>query len=129
MNTLPAPGTMMPDDTVYVGFVPSTGQFLYAQTADADLPLSFNSAAAYAQRLGHDWRVPTPEEAELLNAHRNDGALKGTFNALGAYWTSETTAGFDDYGTMQRFDVGYQAAMLKDTPISLRCVRALPRKA
>ncbi len=83
----PAVGAVMADGSVFAGVTPGTTPTLvFAAPADADVYVSFNTAAAAIEKLnsenylGHDdWRLPDRAELEMLHAARTKGALRGTF--------------------------------------------------
>lgn len=73
------PGTLRADGTVFVGFLPATGEAICALPQEGRLRTFFNRFAAtrHARALnakkvaGHsDWRQPTAEEKEILRAAR-----------------------------------------------------------
>jgi len=93
------PGTRVYDSSIAAGTSPTTGQKIYALPQDADVRMSFNDAAAYVEQLnknktlGHDdWRLPDPEELQLLCGMQNTGAFSGTFN-----WASKPVDNTEGY--------------------------------
>ena len=121
------PGDKMPDGTVYAGLSPGIGRPLYTTPADPPLTVTFKSAHEYAARLdahGHkDWRVPTPDELNVLFENR---AAIGAFDVSGsekAGWYMTSEASDETYAWGQRFSDGYRGFDFKDLGASLRCVR------
>jgi hypothetical protein len=107
----------MPDGTIFAGISPALGRRIFVAPQDASVAMKWKAAQLYALDLdahGHqDWKVPSREELELLYRNRNKGALKGTFNARGRYWSSEAPSGIVVTGTLA--DV-LAARMLVRTP-------------
>src|SRR5205823_5371979 len=103
---------------------------MYTTPDDAPLTYTFNQAQKYAANLDanghHDWRVPTTRELNVLWKHRNEGALKGTFNTTGsivAGWYRSSSQNYNIYAWDQRFSDGGQDYHYKSAASSLRCVR------
>lgn len=118
----PAIGQHLPDDTVYAGISPATGQPMYTTTKDSCLCESWTDAMNYAANVtmhGHDdWRAPTKAELHQLFTHR---AAIGNFNELGhitrgRYWSSSP----------EDMTCAWAQPLLDGSPVSvmaLRCVR------
>ena len=81
-----------PDDGgVYVGKSATNGRDLHAALADEREYMTFDEALEAAAKMRkqpgrENAHVPTPEELDKnLFAHKDDGALKGTFNTSGSF--------------------------------------------
>lgn len=100
----PAPGDRMPDGTIFAGVSPASGRRIFVTPEDAPGALPWKAAYRYARDLdahGHrDWKLPAREELEILYRNRHKGALEGTFNASGRYWSSEALSGFVITGSL-----------------------------
>ncbi len=128
----PAIGDVMQDGTVYAGLSPNTGKPMFAAPADAPLTMDFKAAAKYARELQvgdkNDFRVPTPEELDVLFHNRDKGALKDTFNKSGNMYTGGYYGTSKDYYRthifVQRFRDGRKTASFSRwSKASIRCVR------
>lgn len=131
-SNAPEIGAVMADGTIYAGLSPNTGRPMFAAPADAPLTLNFKAAAKYAKELHigdkNDFRVPTPEELDVLFHNRDRGALKGTFNTSGNMYTGGMYGTSKDYYHthifVQRFLDGQKSAnFLRTQAASIRCVR------
>lgn len=120
-------GDVMPDGTVYAGISPDTGAPLYAAPGDTAQLYTYGEAKDYAAALtayGHkDWRVPTPNE---LNVLFGNSALIGGFNVTssdpsGWYWSSAPGAHGTAWG--QRFSDGWQRDFYANLKSEVRLVR------
>ena len=126
--TVPAPGTIMQDGTIYAGVSPDTGRPIYTTPKDAPLLCLFNEAGNYPSKLEahgcQDWRVPTKAELKVL--FRNRAAIGG-FNTsgshpAGSYWSSSRLG--DGLAWTQRFSDGFHGYnVFKGFQSALRCVR------
>ena len=76
---------------VYVGKSATNGKDLHAALADEREYMTFDEALEAAAKMRkqpgrENAHVPTPEELDKnLFAHKDDGALKGTFNTSGSF--------------------------------------------
>lgn len=122
-----APGTVMPDGTIYAGTSPDTGRAFYAAAKDVPKKLSWYRAQSYAARCndhGHsDWRLPTIRE---LNVLFNNRAAVGGFEQSGLFpagiYRSSTQAGTKSARVM-RFGNGGLGNCSKTNALAVRCVR------
>jgi hypothetical protein len=121
-------GDVMPDGSIYAGLSPDTNNPMYATVDDANLTMTFNKAKEYASKLEaygrKDWRLPTKSELKLLFHNKEEGALSGTFNPAGFYWSSEELS-IAAWG--QRFSDGLELCDIQDRPAFVRYVRCPPR--
>ena len=131
-------GDVLDDKTVYAGEL--NGKKIYAmpqdakQTDGANLTMTFNEAAKYAEKLnaenylGHyDWRVPTREELNVLHENKDKGALKDTFNLTGSLTAGSyrsSTPLIDILAYVQEFSTGHRYSYGRDDHSSVRCVRS-----
>ncbi len=131
-------GDVMPNGSIYVGISPDTQERMFVTAQDASLSMNFNDAAIYAKGLAvhgrKDWRLPTLDELKMIFQNKEEGALKGTFNAtdsseMGPHWYWSSTEWYSNPGTMWvvRFSAGDAGIYPGDrTPISCRPVRFAP---
>lgn len=127
---VPEIGAKMPDGTVCAGVSPDTHKPMYATPTDEPLEMLWGEAMKAAKKkdvYGHkDWRVPTPNELNILFQNQNKGSLKGTFNNLAGngcpahYWSSKKNLITAHY---QSFEHGSQSAWARYFPTKVRCVR------
>lgn len=122
-----APGTIMPDGSVYGGISPDTGHTFYAAAHDAPNVMTWPAAIDYARHSAahgrSDWRLPSPGELKMMF---NNRAVIGGFRSSGWYWSSE-----EDYNYKARSQsfrhgnqaFGNQLYGHKNQELSVRCVR------
>jgi hypothetical protein len=141
-SNAPEIGTKLENQTVYAGVSPSNGRSLYAapegaKTADGGgLMMTFREAKRYARKLNKekylgysDWRVPTPQELKRLCAHKDEGALRGTFKLTDKFrnadhWSSEGQL-LSGWAFMQNFNgvAGFVGLTGKKARLAVRLVR------
>jgi hypothetical protein len=126
---------------IYVGRT-ADGKLILAMPTDLDVTMIFNDAAAAVEtlndknNLGHnDWKIPTLENARVLQKNQNEGALKGTFKTASAsgsdfpawYWSSTPSRDYPtDVGSVS-FSGGSEGWFYKDHGrLSCRPVRLVP---
>jgi hypothetical protein len=125
-------GDEMKDGTIYAGISPDSGKPLYTTPRDAPGAYTHEQATEYAKNLDahghHDFRVPNPDELDVLYENRDKGKLKGTFNETssdpaGYYFASTPYETVHSWGS-QRFSDGYYFPLsCRINNSSLRCVR------
>lgn len=129
-TTLPKPGSVMPDGTIYAGEL--NGEPIFTTPEDAPLTYTFDEAAGYAASLdahGHkDWRPPSKAALNVLFQNR---AAIGNFDTTGSYpagwyWSSSRNYDFsrnDVSARAQNFSDGFQYDGHRYFHSALRCVR------
>ena len=86
-----SPGDSLPGGIVFGGLSPDTGKPFFAAAADESAPMGWEDANRTAVRKsadGNRWRLATEGEWTVLRRNRDKGALAGTFNEAGWYWTA-----------------------------------------
>jgi hypothetical protein len=106
-------GDVMPDGTIYAGFSTEKNAYMFVPTEGSPALISFNQAAQYVRECkAHgraDWQLPSAEELQAIFPHKEEGSLKGTFNAA-RYWSS-TEYGRKDWVFMRFVDVKYPGTL------------------
>lgn len=132
-KSVPDIGDVMNDGTIYAGISPVTGEKMFTAPADAPDTMPYKEAFEYAAQVVDyqgrgGFRLPAPEELEVLYQNRQKGALKGSFNEAGArrhveYWSTPEANAANGMPGYRNFSTGEKNILAPTHVLTARYIR------